>query len=137
MNERNYILNVVIPINILNQVDYLGAQVSTAGAEVYVADGNGGYTTEWIPCPFSAIAADNQELNTDFHTAYAHYVPLIENTRGAVWCVESIRRGIQELDVNLALSFATAFVEIKTEEIFCMSSNCNPTSSKNKQSQSQ
>ena len=60
MRERNYILNIVIPINILGELSNLGAQVTTAGASVFVADGAGDYTTEWMPGPFDAIAANNE-----------------------------------------------------------------------------
>ncbi|CAJ1946047.1 unnamed protein product [Cylindrotheca closterium] len=130
MADRDYILNIVIPINILGELNNLGAKVTSSGSELFIADGSGGWTTELSEAPFNEIAANNPEEGTSnpAHTAYEHYVPLITDTAGAVWCVDSLRRGIRDEDENLALSFANAFVNVKAEEIFCLSTNCNPTS---------
>lgn len=55
------------------------------------------------------------------------YIALVENTRGAIWAIGILEKGIDEADANLSNSFSNAFIDIKVDEIACPDPPCRET----------
>ena len=113
--EKGYILNVIVDAGIAGDRDNVGIRITTEPSNdntIFQADGAGGYTTY----------ERNNELYTNFvdnerwrgGDTIQHYLPLIADTRGAAWNINSLRRNSIAARVD---SFTKAFVEIKVEEI--------------------
>ncbi|KAL3941832.1 MAG: hypothetical protein SGBAC_003878 [Bacillariaceae sp.] len=113
--SRDYILNVVVDATIGGSRNNVGIKITTNGAVtdnvIYTADGAGGY---------SAVDRNNELYTTFVEHEYlrgtftnAHYLPLIVDTPGASWNINSLR------DNNAVLvdSFTKAFIEVKVQEI--------------------
>jgi hypothetical protein len=81
---------------------------------------------------------DHNSLVTDLVPQSAdHYVPLITNTRGAIWSISVLEEGKERLDngiPELSTAFANAFIDIKLDEICpfppcCATPPCRSTES--------
>ncbi|CAJ1961471.1 unnamed protein product [Cylindrotheca closterium] len=119
LDQYGYVLNVVVPISILGDLNNLGMRISNGGATstIFAADGAGGWRAGVLDKPLNEIAK-----STGGMWAFEHYHPLVIDTPGAIWAVESVRRGVREFDETLGYSFASAFIYLKVHEIACSSS---------------
>jgi hypothetical protein len=124
LDTYGYILNVVAPISILGELNNLGMRISNGGATstIFAADGAGGWRAGVVDKPVNEIAK-----STGGMWALEHYHPLVIDTPGAIWAVESVRRGVREFDETLGYSFANAFIYMKVHEIACSDPNANLT----------
>lgn len=118
LDKYGYVLNVVVPVTILGEWNNLGMRITNGGATstIFAADGRGGWRTGIVEKPISDIAT-----NIGGMYALEHYSPLVVDRPGAVWAVESVRRGVREYDETLGYSFANAFIYLKVHEIACSS----------------
>eukprot|EP00980_Cylindrotheca_fusiformis_P000638 scaffold158_cov105-Cylindrotheca_fusiformis.AAC.11 len=110
--------------------------------EVFAPDGQGGWLTkvpsqtgeywerqyqEYVDVPYTNLISS---LNGQ---SASEYYALVANTRGAIWAISVLEKGIdsqvQGFDPDLSVSFANAFIDIKVEEITndCESPPCGNT----------
>ena len=107
--DRGYVLNAVVNIVIDNNPANLGMKIDAnqRDATIYTVDASAtdGYVN----------ATRNGESYTGYVSAFAtthsDYSTLIVGTRGAVWCINSLR------NTAYAATFANAFTDVKVEEI--------------------
>ncbi|CAJ1968718.1 unnamed protein product [Cylindrotheca closterium] len=76
---------------------------------------SGAWTTQLTDIPPDGFYADGYNGNSP-----QHYVPLIQETRGAIWSIRPVRQALRDLDQVAIEAFAEAFIDIKVNEIDCV-----------------
>jgi hypothetical protein len=115
LEGRGYITNVVVDARIDGTDNNVGMRISNGkDAEIFTADGAGGYTIS------NRLNVDWTTYVTNVWLSYAdgvneHYIPLVTDSPGAVWNVNVLRDMFN--NAVLVDSFTKAFVEIKVQEI--------------------